>query len=45
MACAEFCACSVGDSCFNKKTIEGLQAQNESNSEDAWDSDASDDEQ
>ena len=27
-----------------RKTIEGLQAQNESDSEDTWDSDASDDE-
>ena len=45
MACTEFCACSGGDNCFNEKTIEGLQAQNESDSEDTWDSDASDDEQ
>ena len=45
MACTEFCACSGGDSCFNEKTIEGLQAQNELDSEDTCDSDASDDEQ
>jgi len=45
IACTEFCACSGGESCFNEKTIEGLQAQNESDNEDTSDSDESDDEQ
>ena len=42
MACTSFCACQGGDGCFNKKTMERIQADDGSDDDDD-DDDANDD--
>ena len=39
MICTSFCACEGGDGCFNKKTRELIQAEDETDHEDNDDSD------